>query len=179
MSYLNNIKGGDNNCGIRIEESDTYKHELLNMIAQLWILKLNCSVSWVKKQKGYFLMPYVKYDPDIDYTNNKKCTDFNNHIHIYDIEQIDYGKNKDKYILYLSLKHCNYHINPIKKIVFDVHKSEDQNFIIEIIIDKPFDFDKFSEIISDKLINIYIKAINIYNEFAKSKGIKSLSISKR
>ena len=63
--------------------------------------------------------------------------------------------------------------------MFDIHKSVDQNFIIEIIIDKPFDFDKFSEIVSDKLIKIYIKAINIYNEFAKSKGIKSLSISKR
>jgi hypothetical protein len=177
MLYLNKYKGGENNCGIRIEESDIYKNDLLNMIAQIWILKLNKSVSWVKKQKGYFLMPYVKYDPDLDYTTNKSCTDFNNHIHIYDIEQINYGKNKDKYILYLSLKHCNYHINPIKKIVFDVRANNDQNFTIEAVIDKPFDFELFSEIISDKLINIYLKAIKIYNEFSLSKGIKTLSIN--
>ena len=176
MTDLNKIKGGDNNCGIRMQDGYNYKQQLLNMIAQIWISKLNNSVSWAKKQQGYFLMPYVKYDPSVDYTNNKKCTDFNNHIHIYNIEQIDYGKNKDKYILYLSLKYCNYHINPIKKILFDIKQTEDQNFKLDVIINKPFDFEVFSDIISDKLINIYMKSIKIYNEYAKAKGIKTLSI---
>jgi hypothetical protein len=162
MIRIKKQKGGtldETRCGKRDDSKhDKNLRELFNKIRKKWIENKKKSVSWISNNDGLFLNPEKEYNEVYEKSNDPKCTDLDNHIHLYNIEE----KLKDKKYnlkLFLSIKINGIHINPISKKTYKKSDSN-QNFIIEYNIllcdDKQsFNINNIGKIICDELLKNY------------------------
>jgi hypothetical protein len=162
MIRIKKQKGGaekDTQCGERKDiRHNKILTELFNKIRKKWIDNKKTSVSWTSNNDGLFLNPEKKYNEAYEKSNDPKCTDLDNHIHLYNIEEKLTDK-KYNLKLFLSIKINSIHINPISKKTYKKSDSN-QNFIIEYNIllcdDKQsFNIDNIGKIICDELLKNY------------------------
>ena len=85
-------KGGDNHCGLR---HDGKTSRDLDIFVDSWMKKEH-NLSWSDNQDGYYLNNNIYLGPYA--ANDIKCTDFNNHIHVFSAySNTNIDKKGDKY----------------------------------------------------------------------------------